>query len=161
CTIIVGFLGVAVTLRSHRRQLHAQMFIEFSSRFHHVLGQLPAHTWSSHANVDHPVPPRSDQLTRLCLQCFHIIADLQHLHRGGYISKDLWRPWQTGIARIMQGPILRREWLAVKGAFAHNTVFCHYMDGLVGQTARGRSRREPGSGPLETPHWDSAAVTEP
>ena len=45
-TILIGLTGVAVTLRSHRRQLHAQMFVEFSSRLHQVLRTLPTHTWT-------------------------------------------------------------------------------------------------------------------
>jgi hypothetical protein len=130
CTILVGFLGVAVAWRSHVRQMHAKMFLEFSGRLHHVLGTLPAQTWMPADKVN-AVPPRSDDLTRSCLQCFHIIADLHQLHRGRYISQDLWRPWQVGIRRTMQGPVLQREWLAMEDAFSHNPEFCRYMRGLI------------------------------
>jgi hypothetical protein len=130
-TILVGFLGLGLTLQSHRRQIHAQMFVEFSARFHHMLGTLPAQIWTAGVNTAEPVPPRSDELTKACLQCFHIIADLFYLHRAGYISKDLWRPWQRGIQRTMRGPVLRREWLAVEGAFSHAPELCTYMRGLI------------------------------
>jgi len=130
-TVLVGVVGVVVTLRSHRRQMHAQMFIEFSSRAHHILSMLPAQTFIANASADHSIPPRSDELTRACLQCFHIIADLHHLHKAGYISEDLWRPWQRGIRRTMQGPVLKREWLAVEPAFDHQPELCHYMRQLI------------------------------
>jgi hypothetical protein len=130
-TILVGFLGVAVTLRSHRRQMHAQMFIEFSSRLHHVLGSLPVQIWESNEDGDQPIPPRHDELTRSCMQCFHIMASLYFLNRGGYISPDLWRTWQRGIRRTMQGPLLRREWNAVERAFTHNPDFCRYMQSVT------------------------------
>ncbi|PWU06033.1 MAG: hypothetical protein C5B51_13145 [Terriglobia bacterium] len=134
-TILLGFLGVAVTLRSHRRQMHAQMYIEFSSRLHHVLRALPAQTWMANARADNVIPPRTDDLTKSCLQCFHIIADLYHLHKGGYISRDLWRPWQRGIRKAMQGPVLRREWLAAEAAFNHDPELCRYFQALIGETS--------------------------
>src|SRR5689334_12982578 len=130
-TIVIGLLSVAVTLRSHRRQMHAEMFIEFSSRFHHMLGSLPAETWMPNDGCAQPLPPPSGDLTKSCLQCFHIMASLYFLHKGGYICPELWRPWQRGIKRTMQGQLLRREWFAVEAAFGHNVDFCRYMHGLM------------------------------
>jgi hypothetical protein len=140
-TILIGLVGVAVTLRSHRRQMHAQMFIEFSSRFHHILRELPPQTWIAAMSGDTAIPPRSDELTRVCLQCFHIIGDLYHLHKGGYISPDLWKPWQRGMKRTMQGPVLQREWLAVESAFDHQPELCRYMRGLMGERDGDRHAR--------------------
>ena len=134
CSILIGLLGVAVTLRSHRRQLHAQMYIEFSSRLHNMLRALPAQAWTEHAADGEQLPPRHDELTKSCLQCFHIIADLYHLHRGGFITLDLWRPWQRGIRRAMQRPVLRREWLAVEGSFDHDPELCRFMRRVASDT---------------------------
>ncbi len=130
-TILIGFLGVAVTLRSHRRQMHAQMFIEFSARFHDVLRTLPSQTWTG---ADEPVPPPTEDLTRSCLQCFHVIAEVYLLYRRGYISQDLWRPWERGMRRTMQTPLMQREWLAVEGAFSHVPELRRYMRALVHDT---------------------------
>ena len=142
--ILVGFLGVVVTLRSHRRQMHAQMFIEFSSRLHNVLRILPLETWTTTGGGDGTIPPRSEDLTKSCLQCFHIIADLYRLHQGGYISQDLWKPWQRGIRRTMQRPLLRREWLALEEAFQHAPDLCRYMRGLIHGEEKARQVRIPG-----------------
>src|SRR5215831_18462205 len=73
CTILIGFLGLAVSLRSHRRQMYAQMYIEFSARFHHVLRTFPAEIWIEDAIGDRPLPPRHEELSKSCLQCFHIM----------------------------------------------------------------------------------------
>jgi len=131
-TIAIGFLGVAVTLRSHRRQMHVQMFIEFSSRFHEVLGAMPVHVWMSFEGGGSTLP-RSEELTKSCLQCFHIVANLYHLHKAGYVSQELWKPWQRGFRRTMEGPVLRQEWLAVEAAFSHLPDFCGYMRGLMSE----------------------------
>jgi hypothetical protein len=131
CTVLIGSLGVAVSLRSHRRQMHAQMYIEFSKRFHNVLRTFPAQIWAEAAGGHAPLPPRHPELTRSCLQCFHIIADLYRLHKGGYITAELWRPWQSGIRRAMQRPLLRREWLELECNFDHDPALCHYMRRMV------------------------------
>jgi len=130
-TILIGCLGIVVALRSHRRQLNAQMFIEFSSRFHNVLRAMPTQAWTASTELCPSMPAPDENLTKTCLQCFHIMADLYYLHKGGYISPDLWRPWQRGIKRVMQGPLLKREWLAVEPAFTHNPEFCRYVAGLI------------------------------
>jgi hypothetical protein len=136
-TILIGLLGVAVSLRSHRRQMYAQMYIEFSARFHHVLRTFPAQIWMEAVAEGEPLPSRHEELTKSCLQCFHIIADLYHLHQGGYIPPALWRPWQRGITRAMRRPLLRREWRALEGNFDHDTELCHYMRRLVIEASAG------------------------
>jgi hypothetical protein len=130
-TILVGFLGVGVTLRNHRRQMHAQMFIEFSSRFHDVLRALPLQTMISNGAPAESVPPQSESLTRSCLQCFHVIAEIHHLHRTGYIPQDLWRPCQRVIKRSIRSPLLRREWQNLEPAFEHNPELCRFIHALI------------------------------
>jgi len=40
-TLLIGSLGIYVALRNQRRQLNAQMFIEFSNRFQQLLRTFP------------------------------------------------------------------------------------------------------------------------
>jgi len=131
CTILIGFLGVVVTLRSHRRQMYAQMYIEFSARFHNVVRTLPAEIWNEDSTREERLPPRHEELTKSCMQSFHIIADLYHLHRDGYIPPKLWRPWQRAIRRAMHRPILRREWLAIECNFDHDPDLCRFMRMMI------------------------------
>ena len=139
CTILIGFLGVAVALRSHRRQLHAQMYIEFSSRLNNLLRRLPAQTFMANAGVADEVPPRSEELTKACVESFHIIADLYHLHQHGYVAPELWRSWHRGIKRALHGPVLRREWSVVEGAFDHNPEFCVFVRRVMGESNPARA----------------------
>jgi len=132
-TIVIGVLSVAVTLRSHRRQMHAQMFIEFSSRLHQTLKLLPVETWTVRRDNSETVPPRSEELTKACLQLFHSISDIYHLHRGGYISGDLWRTWHVGMQRAMQRPVVHREWLAFEDALDHFPEFRCFMRTLINE----------------------------
>lgn len=140
-TMVFGGLGVFVALRSHQRQIHAQIFIEFSSRFHNIIRGMPSQVWSGAGPVGVSIPPPSDELTRTGMQCFHLMADLFLLHKGGYISNELWKPWQRGIKRVMQGPLMQREWAAVQLAFNHYPDFCHYVHGLISDHGRPTDHR--------------------
>jgi len=53
------------------------------------------------------MPPRNDDLTKVCLQVFHSISGIYHLHRGGYVFGDLWRTWHLGMQPTMQRPLVR------------------------------------------------------
>ncbi len=129
-TTLVGFLGVAVALRSHRRQMNAQMFTEFSARFESVIRAMPVSAWSTDQDHGEPPPP-SEELTKGSLQCFHLLANLYHLHKGGYVSHDLWRPWQLGIKRTLQGPLWQREWRKLEAVFAHVPDYRRYVHGII------------------------------
>jgi len=143
CTILVGSLGVAVALRSHRRQMHAQMYIEFSSRLNALLRRLPAQTWMANTGVADEIPPRSEDLTKACFESLHIIADLYHLHQHGYVAPELWQSWRRGIKRALHGPVLQREWFVIEAAFDHNPEFCIFVRRMMGEStlARSHSRR--------------------
>src|SRR5215467_12536286 len=142
CTIVIGFLGVAVALRSHRRQMHAQMYIEFSSRLNNLFRRLPAETWLANTGVADEIPPRSQELTKICVESFHIIADLYHLHQHGYVAPELWRPWHRGIKRALHGPVLQREWLVVETAFDYNPEFCVFVRRLMGESRPARTHSQ-------------------
>ena len=130
-TLIVGSVGIGVALVNQRRQLNAQMFIEFSGRFQELLRLFPTDAWLANLNPSQPLPPTSQQLTDCTLYCIQFIADVYHLHKGGYISRSLWRLWEREIKRTLTGPVFRREWDGVAAEFAYNRDFLRYIDGLM------------------------------
>jgi hypothetical protein len=138
-TILVGSLGIAVAMRSHRRQINAQMFIEFSARFQHVLQTMPVDAWIP--NGRQTLPARSEDLTMSSLQLFHLVANLFHLQKHGYISRDLWRPAQLAIKQMLQDQLFQREWFALEPAFHHTPDYCRYVRRIIsdGEYARCRT----------------------
>ena len=141
-TLLIGALGVGVALRSHRRQINAQMFIEFSARFQSVLRTLPPEAWLQGTNGHRPLPPPSEELTKTSLQWFHLVASLFHLRREKYISNDLWRPSQLGLKRILGNPLLQREWFAIEATFEHYPEFCSYIRAMISETTGPAASRE-------------------
>src|SRR5258708_17242330 len=89
-TIVVGTVGICVALLNQRRQLNAQMFIEFSGRFQELLRLFPTEAWLANRNPSKPLPPPSQEVTDCTLYCIQFLSDTYHLNRVGYIPKHLW-----------------------------------------------------------------------
>jgi hypothetical protein len=130
-TLVIGSVGICVALVNQRRQLNAQMFIEFSGRFQELLRLFPTEAWLANRTPHQPLPPPSQELTDCTLYCIQFIADVYYLHHSGYISKKLWMLWEREIRRTLTGPVFVREWDRVAAEFAHNSDFVHYIDSLM------------------------------
>ena len=103
-TLVVGSVGICVALLNQRRQLNAQMFIEFSGRFQELLRLFPTDAWLANRNPSQPLPPSSQELTDCTLYTMQFIADVYYLHTGGYISKNIWTLWEREIKHTLTGP---------------------------------------------------------
>ena len=128
-TLFVGGVGIGVALINQRRQLNAQMFIEFSHRFEELLRLFPTDAWLANRRPDQELPASSKEITECTLYCLQFVADVYHLHKAGYISKQLWRLWEREIQRTLKGPVFVREWNAVSAEFSHDKDFLDYMAG--------------------------------
>jgi hypothetical protein len=130
-TLIVGSIGILVALRNQRRQLNAQMFIEFSGRFQQLLRLFPKDAWLANLNPSRPLPPSSQELTECVMYCFHYVADVYYLHRGGYVSVRLWRLWEQEIKRTLMGPVFQRELDGVATQFYVDSEFLQYLRSMT------------------------------
>jgi hypothetical protein len=129
--LVLGTVGIWVALLNQRRQLNAQMFIEFSSRFQELLRLFPTDAWLANLNPSRPLPPQSQDVRDCTLYCLQLIADVYHLHRAGYISKRLWLLWEREINHALTGPVFRREWDSISAEFANNPDFFRYISTLI------------------------------
>jgi hypothetical protein len=130
-TLTIGSLGIGVALVNQRRQLNAQMYIEYSGRFQELLRVFPTEAWLANRNPSRPIPPPSQEITDCTLYCIQFIADVYHLHKAGYISNELWTVWEIEIKRTLTGPVFQREWTGVAAEFDHNRDFSQYINKLM------------------------------
>jgi hypothetical protein len=129
-TLLIGSLGIGVALLNQRRQLSAQMFIEFSRRFEDLLRLFPTEAWLANRNPTQPLPPSSQELTDCTLYCVQFIADVYYLRKTGYIPKSLWVLWEREITRTLNGPVFEREWTKIRSEFSHDSEFIHFLSTL-------------------------------
>jgi hypothetical protein len=130
-TLAIGSVGIGVALVNQRRQLNAQMYIEYSGRFQELLRLFPTEAWLANRNPSQPIPPSSQELTDCTLYCIQFIADVYHLHKAGYISNKSWLLWELEIQRTLTGPVFQREWAGVAAEFDHNREFLQYIHKLM------------------------------
>lgn len=130
-TLLIGSLGVGVALVTQRRQLNAQLFIEFSRRFQDILRMFPTDAWLANRNPAIPLPPPSQQLTDCTLYCIQFIADVYYLRNSGYVPDKLWLLWEREIERGLKGPVFAREWDTVLAQYGHDPDFLHFINMLV------------------------------
>jgi hypothetical protein len=130
-TLVLGSLGIWVSMLNQRRQLNAQMFIEVSGRFQELLRMFPTEAWLANRNPSQPLPPPSQEITDCTLYCLQLMADVYQVRRAGYISKRVWNAWEREIKHILEGPIFRREWEGLAIEFSHNEDFLRYINGLI------------------------------
>ena len=129
-TLLIGSLGIGVALLNQRRQLNAQMFIEFSRRFEDLLRLFPTEAWLANRNPAQPLPPPSQAITDSTLYCIQFIADVYYLHKSAYIPNNLWHLWEREIHRTLSGPIFEREWDKVKAEFSHDADFLRFLNAV-------------------------------
>jgi len=129
--LVVGAVAIWVALMNQRRQLNAQMFIEFSARFQELLRLFPTEAWLANLNPSRPMPPRSQDVRDCTLYCIQLVADVYHLHQAGYITKRLWLLWEREIKHTLTGPVFRREWEGISAEFANNPDFFRYISTLI------------------------------
>lgn len=140
-TLVIGSIGVCVALINQRRQLNAQMYIEFSARFQNLMRLFPTEAWLANRSATKTLPPCSQELTDCTLYCVQVVHDAFHLHTGRYISKKLWRLWEREIRQTLSGRIFRREWDVISEEFAHNRAFLRYLAELMQIEAGERIKR--------------------
>ena len=126
-TIVIGAIGIFVALRNQRRQLHAQMYIEFSARFQELLRSFPTDAWLANADSSQPLPSPTKEVTECTLYVIQFLADIYYLHKGGYLSANLWRVWERGIKKTLAGRVFRREWETLSTEFVYSPDFVDYI----------------------------------
>ena len=133
-TIAVGTIGILVALRNQRRQLHTQMYIELSKGFQEMLRSFPAEAWLANANPSRPMPPPSREVTESTLYALQFVANVYYVHKGGYLSADLWKLWERAISKTLAGRIFQREWETLSAEFVYSQDFVNYIDTTIHPT---------------------------
>ena len=133
-TIAIGAVGILVALRNQHRQLNAQMYIEFSGRFQQLLRAFPTEAWLANADPSHPMPTPSKEVTECSLYAFQFVSDIYNLHHSGYLSAMLWRLWDRGIKKTLNGRVFRREWATLSAEFIYSPHFVEYINTTMDST---------------------------
>lgn len=110
-----------------RRQMNAQLFLEYTKRYEEVMRSYPADDRSTRLDSDGEPPSESAELTAAILRYLNLCSEEFYLWRRGYLSTDIWRIWEGEIRRTLASPLYRREWPQLVAEFAAYDEFVRYV----------------------------------
>lgn len=145
-SLMVGAMGVAWAVRSHQKQLEAQLFLTLTERYETVMCAFPANAFATRFCTEEALPPESDALTLAVLRYLNLCSEEFYLWRRGYLSKRLWGIWRAELERMLQTPWLMREWDKLKNEFVSYPEFRTFVEKAQRQAVAG----------LQDIHADSA-----
>src|ERR1700733_10432192 len=72
-SVIVGFWSLIATIRNARRQMSAQVFMKYTERYEHILGQFPSDALKARLDTD-LLPPQCDVLSLCVLKYLNLCS---------------------------------------------------------------------------------------
>jgi hypothetical protein len=119
-----------------RRQMNAQLFLEYTKRYDEVMRSYPSDLRSARLHSGGEPPPESTELTAAVLGYLNLCSEEFYLWKRGYLSTDIWRIWEGEMRRTLASPLYRREWPKLRAEFATYDEFTRYvLDAQEGRSA--------------------------
>ena len=92
-------------VRVYRRQMNAQLFLEFTRRYDEVMRTYPEDTRSARLDSSQAPSSQSDELTAAVLRYLNLCSEEFYLRQRRYLAKDIWTIWEAEIQRTLQSPL--------------------------------------------------------
>jgi hypothetical protein len=129
-SVVIGVIGLMISVRAYRRQVNSQFMLEYTRRVDDLLSTLPPHVLGlTVIRADHqPPPPPSDELSTKVLRCLNLVSQMHFFSHKGFLPPVVWRRARVIYARILRSPLFRREWQTLRPAFEMDRAFCRYVD---------------------------------
>lgn len=139
-SVLIAALGVAWAVRSHQKQLEAQMFLALTERYETIMCAFPKDAFATRLASDHRIPPESDELTLAVLRYLNLCSEEFYLWRRGYLPGTLWDIWRAELERMLRTPLLQREWPKLADEFVSYPEFRHFVEAAQPSGTSGESR---------------------
>ena len=121
------FVGLAIGVLMYRRQMNAQLFLEYTKRYEDIMNAFPADSRDARLKIDCDTPKESDELTLVILRYLNLSSEEFYLWKSRYLSQEIWRIWEDELLRTLRTPLLMREWLKLKHEFESYPAFSTYV----------------------------------
>ena len=127
---IIAATSVIIGIRVYKRQMNAQVFIEYTKRYEEVLSSFPKEAQEVRLDLTGDPPETSKEITQAVLRYLNLCSEEYYLCDEGYLSKKIWRIWEAELKRTIQSPLLKREWIDLKKEFESYPEFSDYINSI-------------------------------
>lgn len=119
-TLISVLLGIGAFffgVHTYRRQMNAQVFLEYTGRYEEIMKSFPKNAWSARFNSDEALPESTEELTMCALRYLNLCSEEFYLCENKYLSKEVWEIWEKELVRTLRTPLYRQEWIKLAEEF--------------------------------------------
>ena len=127
-SIFLAEIGLIHGVRVYRRQMNAQLFLEYTRRYEETMAAFPHDHRSSRFDLDGEPPETSPDLSAAVLRYLNLCSEEFYLWKRGYLSRGIWRIWEDELKRTLKSPLLQREWKALRREFTTYSEFEKYVE---------------------------------
>ena len=125
--LFVTAIGVLVGVYVFRRQMNAQLFLEYTKRYEEIMRSYPVGMRAFRLHSAGEPPPESSELTTVVLRYLNLCSEEFYLCQGKYLSRDIWGIWEEEMRRTIASPLYRREWEKISDEFSSYPEFYEYV----------------------------------
>ena len=138
---ILMFFGLIIGVLIYRRQMNAQLFLEYTKRYEEIMNTFPADARDARLNIDCETPKESKELTLVILRYLNLSSEEFYLCKNRYLSNKIWRIWEDELLRTLKSPLLLREWAKLKHEFESYPAFSAYVNNAQAKGISGKRCR--------------------
>ncbi len=129
-SVVVGVIGLLISVRAYKRQVSAQFLLEYSKRIDEITQSRPPRVWAAHLHPDKEPAEPSDEVRLGVLRCFNYVSQLHDFCRQGYIPKSVWIKHEVLYTQILRSPLFRREWKILAPMFVIEREFYKFVEAV-------------------------------
>jgi hypothetical protein len=129
-------LGLGIGIRTYHRQANAQVFWEYTGRCEKIMESFPPESLSTRLSLAGEPPTQSQRLSLAVIRYFDLCSEEFYLCKKGYLSKNVWRIWETELSRMLKSPLLMREWKQLQQEFQSYQEFRNFVEMIQSQDGK-------------------------
>ena len=116
-SVAVAAGGLVMGVRIYRRQMNAQLMLEYTRKYEEIMETFPAEAREARLDLNGTLPDQSEGVTITILRYLNMSSEEYYLYTKGYLSKSIWDIWKDELDRTLCSPLIRREWIKLAKEF--------------------------------------------
>jgi hypothetical protein len=150
--VVVAAIAIAVSMVHVRDQLRTFVFLEYTKRFNETMGRLPSAARKPGSPFHLASLPADDRLEVVAVfrDYFNMCSEEMWLKSAGRIDSGTWNIWREGMKDAARTPAFSEAWTELADEYRYYLKFRKFIDTLVAEVAKERSRFQSEASKIES-----------
>ena len=125
----IGYCGIVVSILLVYRQMHVNIFCEYTKRFLDIEQELSPFIRDliENKSYDDFNADEKRQIRNVMRKYLNMCSEEFHLQRSGFIKKSTWKVWELGIKETINIPAMRSALIEIKKEYMYFEEFYNYI----------------------------------